>query len=65
MLVPFERRSASLCRAKSSIKMSGDDVEQASSSPQGGEKSQNIKTSINRLFCVAVRQCRQPEISNL
>lgn len=64
LLMPFEHESAILCRVKSSINMSGDDVDQASSSPHGGEKSQNIKTSIKRFFFV-VRQCRRPEISNL
>lgn len=50
LLMPFEHESAILCRAKSSINMSGDDVDRASSSPQGGEKSQNIKTNIKRVF---------------
>lgn len=51
-----QHESTILCRAKSSINMSRDNVDQASSSPKGGEKSQNIKTSIKRFFlwCVSV-----------
>lgn len=58
LLMPFEHESTVLRRARSSINMSSDDVDQASSSRQGGEKSQNIETSINKGVVVSAYMAR-------